>query len=192
MNPDTWLFHALNDFVGTVPLIDWLTRALVNDYAVPTAMSLAAAALWFAGATPEERTRNQRAVIFIALALLFCNALIKDMSYVYFRPRPFATESVKLLFYRPSVSSFPSIPIEVAFSFAAGAWYANRRVSKMLVILGTLYALSRVYAGVHYPSDVIAGALIGAGMVYIVVRLDFVFAPLADFAIGIARRFQFA
>jgi len=192
MNPDVWLFHALNDFVGAVPLIDWLTRALVNDYAVPTAMSLVAVALWFAGATPEERTRNQRAVIFIALALLFCNALIKDLSYVYFRPRPFATESVKLLFYRPSVSSFPSIPIEVAFSFAAGAWYANRRVSRMLFILGTLYALARVYAGVHYPSDVIAGALIGAGMVSIVVRLDFVFVPLADFAIGIARRFQFA
>ncbi len=192
MNPDAWLFHALNDFVGTVPLIDWLTRALVNDYAVPTAMSLVAVALWFAGVTPEERTRNQRAVIFIALALLFCNALIKDLSYVYFRPRPFATESVKLLFYRPSVSSFPSIPIEVAFCFAAGAWYANRRVSKMLFVLGTLYALARVYAGVHYPSDVIAGALIGAGMVYIVVRLDFVFVPLADFAISIARRFQFA
>jgi undecaprenyl-diphosphatase len=192
LNPDVWLFHALNDFVGTVPLIDWLTRALVNDYAVPTAMSLAAVALWFAGATPNERTNNQRAVIFIALALLFCNALIKDLSYVYFRPRPFATETVKLLFYRPSVSSFPSIPIEVAFCFAAGAWYANQRLSKWLIVLGTLYALSRVYAGVHYPSDVIGGALVGAGMVYIVVRLDFVFVPLADFAIRLARRFQFA
>ncbi len=155
-------------------------------------MSLAAVALWFAGATADERTRNQRAVIFIALALLFSNALIKDLSYVYFRPRPFATETVKLLFYRPSVSSFPSIPIEVAFCFTAGAWYANRRVGQVLFVLGALYALSRVCAGVHYPSDVIAGALIGAGMVYIVIRLGFVFVPLADFAIGIARRFQFA
>lgn len=192
MNPDVWLFHALNNSVGAVPLIDWLTRALVNDYAVPTAMSLVAVALWFAGATPEERTNNQRAVVFTALALLFCNALIKDLSYVYFRPRPFAAETVKLLFYRPSVSSFPSIPIEVAFCFAAGAWYANQRLSKLLIVLGTLYALSRVYAGVHYPSDVIGGALIGAGMVYIVVRLDFVFVPLADFGIRLARRLQFA
>jgi undecaprenyl-diphosphatase len=123
---------------------------------------------------------------------LFCNALIKDLSYVYFRPRPFATETVRLLFYRPSVSSFPSIPVEVAFCFAAGAWYASQRLSKLLIVLGTLYALSRIYAGVHYPSDVIGGALIGAGMVYIVVRLDFVFVPLADFAISLARRFQFA
>ncbi|MDE3091963.1 MAG: phosphatase PAP2 family protein, partial [Chloroflexota bacterium] len=177
MKPDVAIFHALNDFVGSVPLIDWLARALVNDYAVPTAMSLAAVGLWFAGATPEERTRNQRAVVFTALALLFCNALTKDLASIYFRPRPFATESVNLLFYRPSVSSFPSIPIQVAFCFAAGAWYANPRLSKWLFLLGTLYALARVYAGVHYPSDVVGGAVMGTGMVYIVKRLGFVFTP---------------
>jgi membrane-associated phospholipid phosphatase len=60
-----------------------------------------------------------------------------------------------------------------------------------LFVLGTLYALARVYAGVHFPSDVIGGALIGAGMVYIIIRLDFVFVPLADRAIQLARRLQF-
>lgn len=115
MNPDIALFHLLNDFVGTLPPVDWIARALVNDYAVPTAMALVAAGLWFAGASEHERLRNQRAVLLIALGLLFANALIKDLSLVYFRPRPFATEEVKLLFYRPSVSSFPSVPATVAF-----------------------------------------------------------------------------
>jgi len=192
MNPDVWLFHLLNNFVGTVPLIDWLTRAIVNDYAVPTAASLAAVWLWFAGATDAERHRNQRAVVLIALGILFSQALIKDTSYFYFRPRPFATETVNLLFYRPSVSSFPSIPIAVVFTFAAGAWQADKRVAKFLIILGTWYAIARVYAGVHYPSDVIGGALLGAGMVYIVKRLDFIFQPMADILIRIAQQLQFA
>jgi hypothetical protein len=39
---------------------------------------------------------------------------------------------------------------------------------------------------------VIGGALIGAGMVYIIVRLDFVFVPVADWAIQLARRLQFS
>lgn len=188
MNPDVALFHLLNDFVGAVPALDWLARALVNDHAVTTAMALAATALWFAGASDEARTRNQRAVILITLGILFTNALIKDLSYVYFRPRPFATETVKLLFYRPSVSSFPSIPIATAFCFAMGAWYADKRVGKWLAILGALFAFSRVYAGVHYPSDVIAGAALGVGMTWIVARLDFIFNPIADFGIRLARR----
>jgi len=192
MNPDVWLFHLLNDFVGTFPPLDWLTRAVVNDYTIPTLISLVAAGLWFAGTNDAEHARNQRAVILIALGILFSQALIKDLAYVFFRPRPFATETVKLLFYRPSVSSFPSIPIAVTFAFAMGAGYANRRVAKILFALGILYALARVYAGVHYPSDVIGGALLGAGMVYIVARLQFIVTPLSDFAIGIARRFYLA
>lgn len=192
MNPDLWLFHLLNDFVGTFPLLDWFVRFIVNDYTIPTLIALIAAGMWFAGATDNERTLYQRAVVFIALGILFSQALIKDFSYVYFRPRPFAMEPVNLLFYRPSVSSFPSIPIAVAFTFAMGAWCANKTIGKILFGLGILYALARVYAGVHYPSDVIAGAAIGAGMVWIVARLRFVFEPLADFGIRIARRIGFA
>ncbi len=191
MNPDVALFHWINNFVGTVPLVDWIARALVNDFAIPTAMSLAAVWLWFAGSTPEERQRNQRAVVTIALAVFVSNALIKDMAYVYFRPRPFATETVKLLFYRPSVSSFPSVPIDVAFCFAMGAWYGNRRIGGWLFILGALYALSRVYAGVHYPLDVIGGALIGVGAAYVIHRLGFVFDPLADQLIRLAQRLYY-
>lgn len=192
MNMDLWLFHLLNDFVGTLPPFDWFIRFVVNDYAIPTIISLIAAGLWFAGATEEERIRNQRAVILIALGILFSQALIKDLAAVYFRPRPFATEPVKLLFYRPSVSSFPSIPIAVTFTFAMGAWYANRRIAKILFALGIVYAFARVYAGVHYPSDVIGGAVIGAGMVWIVARLNFAFAPLSDGLIRLARKFYLA
>lgn len=192
MNPDLWLFHLLNDFVGTFPPFDWFVRLIVNDYTIPTIIALVAAGMWFAGSTDEERARHQRAVILIALGILFSQSLIKDLAYVYFRPRPFAMESVNLLFYRPSVSSFPSIPIAVAFTFAMGAWYANKNIAKILFGLGILYALARVYAGVHYPSDVIAGAAIGAGMVWIVARLRFVFEPLVNCAIRIARRIGFA
>lgn len=188
MNPDVWLFYGINNLVGTIPLLDWVARVLVNDFAVPTAMALAAFGLWFAGSTPEERLTNQRAVVVIVLALLFSNALIKDLSYIYFRPRPFAAETVKLLFYRPSVSSFPSVPVAVAFCFAAGTWRVNRRLAWSLAVLGTAYGLARIYAGVHYPLDVVGGALIGAGAVYVVWKLDFAFRPLSDRMIGLARR----
>jgi undecaprenyl-diphosphatase len=192
MNPDVALFHALNDFVGTFSPLDWVARLLVNDFTVPTLVALVAVWLWYAGDEPEERQKNQRAVVLIALAVLVANALIKDLSFIYFRPRPFATETVKLLFYRPSVSSFPSVPIALAFCFAGGAWYANRRIGIALAILGSLYGLARVYAGVHYPSDIVGGALLGWGSAYGLKRLDIFLLPLADGAIRLARRLSLA
>lgn len=187
MNPDVWLFHVINDWVGQVPALDWIARVLVNDFMVPTTMALAAVWLWFAGTTDEEKIRNRRSVVLIALGILFANALIKDLSYVYFRPRPFAVDTVKLLFYRPSVSSFPSVPIAVAACFAAGAWYANPRAGRLLAMLGTLYGLARVYAGVHYPSDIVGGAVIGAGFVFAIQKMNFLFEPVADYAIRLAQ-----
>jgi undecaprenyl-diphosphatase len=192
MNLDLWLFHLLNGFVGTLPPLDWMARLIVNDYFIPTILSLVVAGMWFAGSTEAERARYQRAVILIVLGMLFAQAFIKDLSFVYFRPRPFAIESVNLLFYRPSVSSFPSIPVAAAFTFAMGAYNANPRLGKILFILGTLYGLARVYAGVHYPSDILGGAAIGAGMVWIVARLRFTFEPFADWVIRIAQRISFA
>ncbi|MGI9114684.1 MAG: phosphatase PAP2 family protein [Chthoniobacterales bacterium] len=63
-------------------------------------------------------------------------------------------------------SSFPSDHAALFFAIVAGVWLADRRVG----ILAGLYAviaicLPRLYVGIHYPTDIIAGALIGWGSV---------------------------
>lgn len=191
MNPDVILFRALNSFVGTVPWVDALTREIVNDYAIPTVMALALVGIWFSGLETKEQQANQRAVIFTMIAFALTLAIVKDIWNVYYRPRPFATEDVKLLFYRPSVSSFPSLPVAMAFCFAAGVRLVNRQLGIALYALATMFAIARVYAGVHFPVDVIAGTIIGGAMVQIVARLAFVTEPFADRAIALARRFNF-
>lgn len=192
MNPDVILFRAMNSFVGTVPLVDALTRAIVNDYAVPTIMALALVGIWFSGSEINEQQTNQRAVVATLIAFTLALAIVKDIWNIYYRPRPFSSEEVKLLFYRPTMSSFPSLPVAMAFCFASGGRLANRRLGLALYVLATLFAIARVYAGVHYPLDVIAGAFIGAGAVQIVVRLAHIANPFADRAIALARRFNFA
>lgn len=191
MNPDVALFHLINNLAGNWPPADWIARLLVNDFLVPTLASLAAVWLWFAGETPEEHQRNRRTVVFLVLAVVLAQAFIKGISLVYFRPRPFASETVKLLFYRPSVSSFPSVPIAAVFSFAMGAWYADKRVGKALAILGALYGFARVYAGVHYPLDIVGGAIIGAGASWLVARYSRLLNPLADTLINLMQRLVF-
>lgn len=74
------------------------------------------------------------------------------------RPRPDLRELPPLT---PVVSgmSFPSA--HATTSFAAAAAYSRLLPARLLYGAAWLFALSRPYLGVHYPSDVVAGALIG-------------------------------
>jgi membrane-associated phospholipid phosphatase len=63
----------------------------------------------------------------------------------------------------PRSSSFPSGHTASAFAFAYGAGGAERPVLLPLLALASAVGYSRVHTGVHHPTDVIAGALIGLG-----------------------------
>jgi len=192
MAADLELFRAINGLAGQWPLLDALMRLVVNDYFVPTTMSLALLALWFIGDTPEDREAKQRAVIYAVLTLLLANLVVKLCNLVYYRPRPFESHEVNLLFYRPWDSSFPSNPAAIGFAFASAIGLRQRRCGWALGLLAALFGFSRIYCGVQYPVDVLAGALIGmaAGWATHAGRrwLD----PLADAAIALGRRLYLA
>lgn len=63
----------------------------------------------------------------------------------------------------PSSSSFPSGHSASAFAFATGVRHAWPTASVPCYALAAAVALSRVYTGVHYPGDVVAGGLLGLG-----------------------------
>ena len=157
---DETLFLWLNGFVGQAPAFDALIEIVVSDYLVPVALALALLALWFAADT-ASRSRYQLGVIAAVLALALANGSIEILNNFLFRDRPFVDHEVSLLFYEPTDSSFPANAAALAFGVSTAVWVFNRRVGSALLAVSALYAFSRVYAGVHYPLDVIAGGLIG-------------------------------
>ncbi len=189
---DSALFNVINGLATREPLVDALMRLLVNDYLIPTALCLLTVALWFAGGTREERRRNQRAVISIIVAILLANLLVKLCNLIYFRPRPFSVQQVNLLFYRPSDSSLPSNAAAVAFTFAAVAWQRYRRLGLIMGLLAGLFALARIYCGVHYPLDVVAGGFVGAISGYVVVKAQRFLEPLMAAIIRVGQRLYLA
>ncbi len=189
---DSVLFQVINGLAGRLPPADGLMRLMVNDYLIPTSLCLLAAALWFAGSTKDERGRNQRAVLSIFVAVLLANMLVKLCNMVYFRPRPFSVQQVNLLFYRPSDSSLPSNAAAVAFTFAGVAWQRRRRVGLIMGVLAGLFSFARIYCGVHYPLDVLAGGLIGAVCAYVVAKAQRPLEPLMSAVIRIGRRLYLA
>ena len=76
--------------------------------------------------------------------------------------RPFVQrDDVVLLIQHAADSSFPSEHATAAFALAAGLMTYRLRYGMMLTGIAALIAFSRVYVGVHYPYDVIGGAVIG-------------------------------
>lgn len=110
------------------------------------------------------------AVISAIVSSVVAWLINQGIGELFFRPRPFAMYAdVQKLIYKSSLEkSFPSDHTAVAFALAFAVFWVNRRWGTGLLILAALVAFGRVFVGVHYPSDVFAGALIGIICAYII------------------------
>jgi len=157
---DRALFLFINGLSGKVIFVDGLMRGLANDYLIPVSLSLLLLGLWFSGRA-GEREGNEKAVLASLLSLGVVNLVVKLFNLVYFRPRPFDELVVNLLFYKPHDSSFPSNAAAVGFALFMAIFMVNRRASIPFFALACVLSLSRIYVGVHYPTDILGGAIIG-------------------------------
>ena len=171
---DAEIFLWLNNGVGSLPLLDRIVQWVVSDYLVPVVFSTILLGLWFGWRGQEMRELHQRGVMVAGIGIGIANALVKTINAFYFRPRPFDSHDVNLLFYPPTDSSFPANPVAITVAMATGVWMANRKIGAAMFAVAMVYGFARVYAGVFYPLDVVGGALIGLGaayLVYLVLRL---------------------
>ncbi|MCE2462683.1 MAG: phosphatase PAP2 family protein [Dehalococcoidia bacterium] len=158
----------LNQWAGRYALLDKVERLIVSDYFIPVLAALFLVFVWFAGRDARQRDAHQRAVLRALIAVGFANLTVLILNQHYFRERPFVEYELTLLFYPPTDSSFPANPAAVTFAMASGMWQGSRKLGAFLYGLAALWGLSRIYAGVFYPSDVVAGALIGVAISYLV------------------------
>lgn len=115
------------------------------------------------------------AVAFLAAGLRLPNLLVpwsavagawlvaEGIKYLFNRARPFISDTeIAPLIKTPSSSSFPSGHSATAAAGAISLSAIYPAFAPALLVAGLLVALSRIYLGVHYPIDVLAGLLIGA------------------------------
>ena len=110
----------------------------------------------------RPKTRKSGAIILTALVvnLILCNGILKNLVG---RTRPFdVNTSVSILINKPRDFSFPSGHTAVSFAAVAALFFSGeKKLWKISLVAAVLIAFSRLYLYVHYPTDVLAGALLG-------------------------------
>jgi len=105
---DAEVFLWLNGWVGTSPIFDRLVQWMVSDYLIPVVFSVVLLGLWFGWADQAMRERHQRGVMLAGISVGIANVMVKISNAFYFRPRPFDSIDVELLFYPPHRLLVPS------------------------------------------------------------------------------------
>ena len=100
-----------------------------------------------------------RRTMRITLVTLVANTAVKRLVR---RARPVLEQELPALVPTLSGRSYPSA--HSSTSFAAAGALARALPSRPLYLAATAMALSRPYLGVHYPSDIVAGALLGRAL----------------------------
>lgn len=149
-------------------ILDWIQEKLRNpimDFLMPAITTLGNSGLiWIILAgililMPKYRKVGLAVMAGLVLEVICCNLVLKPL-VARIRPCDVNT-AVQLLVTRPDNFSFPSGHTGASFAAVAALYASRSSLWIPSLILAVLIAFSRLYLYVHYPSDVLAGVVIG-------------------------------
>lgn len=174
---DYSLYKDIYDLYGSRPL-DAVMKFAANDLVF---VLVAAVALLFLIPWSRRRLERRIGAVTATLSLGIALAITKVISDGVDRTRPFVAHHLVPHIHHAADGSFPSDHTTAAFALAAGVFFYDRVVGSVMLVAGLLIGFARVFEGLHYPSDVAGGALVG-----IFVALVLSFTPLRRVVAAIA------
>lgn len=190
---DLTILHWINGYAGNFALDHLVKQAEENPLFRGALFMTAFWGLWFAAI--GDRAARREKLLNIVFAVVASIMVARAISLVVpFRLRPMYTDGAGFIplpfpvhYNLEDWSSFPSDTGAYFFAIAVGFWSFSRTLSiaAMIYCIGYI-ALPRVYLGLHWPSDLIAGCAVGAVVAPLVVNSRLVTRgisrPLMEFA----------
>ncbi|OAB44840.1 undecaprenyl-diphosphatase [Paenibacillus glacialis] len=163
---EVYLFQLINDLAVSFSVLNPFMRFLSEK----------AEYLFYLGIIVYWFTRihiNRKMVIITLYSACIGFGMGSILSHFFYRDRPFVYHTVNQLIEHAANASFPSDHSIGAFVIATGIWLFRKKDGIIWLVLAGLISFSRIWNGVHYPTDVLMGSFIGvvsAIMIYQIVN----------------------
>ncbi|ASB88572.1 undecaprenyl-diphosphatase [Bacillus sonorensis] len=149
------IFRAINDlgkeYTMFNPVVHFLAEYMIY------VLALGLLVYWF-----TRTTKNRLMVIYAVISFVIARVLGKIAGSLYSNYQPFAElPHVNKLIEHEIDNSFPSDHTILFFSIGFLIFLFHKKTGWLWLVLALAVGISRIWAGVHYPFDVAAGALLG-------------------------------
>ena len=152
---DTELFSSLNGLAANSGIA--VLSSITTQFGSEVILALIGLSLYLLSSKD-----NTKILIGVVFAITLSDLVLSILKGAYFRPRPYQVLSgVNLPIGQDELSSFPSGHATRAFAVAALITMQKGKKYAVVLLLSTTVAVSRVIIGLHFPSDVLAGAFLG-------------------------------
>lgn len=152
---DTFLFKGINQFAGKWDCLDKLGIFFAQYFEYFLIFFLF---LFLILDFKKYWLMLVQSLISVILARFF---IVEIIRLIFSRPRPFMENQVNLLLEGPKTFSFPSGHAAFYFAIAAIVYFYNKKAGILFFISAFFISFARVFSGLHWPSDILAGFLVG-------------------------------
>ena len=164
---DTYILLWVHD--NHIPILNWLMPFITDqdNWIIPILFLIL-----FLGFFSNKKGRITLALLIIALSCndFICAQILKPL-FERVRPSHILLDGLNLLVSKGGKWSMPSNHASNVFTLAVVLSYFYRKTKLPLYLLATFVSFSRVYVGVHYPGDVVAGSLFGYCIGWLILTL---------------------
>lgn len=159
---DYFLFQKINSLAGQWAYLDAMGIFFAKYFEYILA-GLVFAVFW----------RKREIILQTFLAAVIARFGITELiRWLWPRPRPFVENHINLLLDKIDQSSFPSGHAAFFFALSIVVYLYNKKAGIIFFIASFLISISRIFVGVHWPSDILAGAFVGIFSGWLVVKIS--------------------
>src|SRR3989338_3027493 len=163
---DSYIFEFINSFAGKWQFLDLLGIFFAKYFEYFLLFAL----VIFLVKDFKKYWKMVTGAVLVAFFVRF--VLVEIFYWLHFRARPFANGYIKsLIDYDPEKTAFPSGQASFYFALSTIIYGYNKKAGILFFIGSFLIVLARVFVGLHWPSDILAGAILGIIMGIILNKL---------------------